>query len=155
MTASLMESVLERHPFFQGVSQQHVHWIAAHAAHISVPAGRMFFRQGEPANQFYLITKGIVALEVFAPTRGPIQLMTVGVGDVLGWSWLFPPYSWHLDARAVEEAEAIALDGLSLRAQCDADHELGYQLMKQSVLLIEQRLQAAMLQLIDMYGVKG
>lgn len=151
MTA--VESILNEHPFFRDIEARLIQQMADHASSVSFEAGRLIFRQGEPANQFYIISQGHVALEVFAPDRGAIPLMTLGAGDVLGWSWLFEPYIWHLDARAIEDTQAIVLDGAELRAECEANHELGYHLMKHSVQLIEQRLEAAMVQMIDMYGV--
>lgn len=147
-----LKTTLNEHPFFQDIANHHVQDIVAHAEYRSFNSGRLIFRQGEPAQQFYILTDGHVALEVFAPDRGPIRLMTLSAGDVLGWSWLFEPYIWHLDARALETTNTIMLDGAALRAECDTNHELGYHLMKHSVNIIEQRLQASMLQMIDMYG---
>ncbi len=149
-----LESVLEEHPFFQDIGSHYVHQIAEHATTMTFEPGRLIFHQGEPANQFYIVSQGHVALEIYSPEHGPIRLMTVGAGDVLGWSWLFEPYIWHLDARAIESTEAIALDGAGLRAECDTNHELGYHLMKHSVQIIAQRLQASMMQMLDMYGVR-
>jgi CRP-like cAMP-binding protein len=148
-----LEITLTDHPFFQDIEARYIQEMAAHASHRRFDAGQLIFRQGEPAQQFYILNEGLVALEVFAPDRGPIRLMTLETGDVLGWSWLFEPYIWHLDARAIEPTSAIALDGAALRAECNTNHELGYHLMKHSVHIIEQRLQAAMIQMIDMYGV--
>lgn len=153
MTA--MESILQEHPFFSDIESHYLNMIAEHSSYVTFERGRLVFRQGEPANTFYIISQGHVALEVFAPDQGPISLMTLGEGEVLGWSWLFDPYTWHLDARAIEETQAIALDGTELRAQCEANHELGYLLMRRSVVIVQQRLQAAMMQLIDMYGLKN
>jgi CRP-like cAMP-binding protein len=72
---------------------------------------------------------------------------------VLGWSWLFPPYRWHFDARALELTRAIALDGKCLREKCEEDHDLGYELVKRVAQIIMERLQATRLQLLDVYGV--
>lgn len=152
MATPQIESTLARHPFFQEVALAELGAIVEHAAVISFEPGRLIFHQGEPAEQLFLITEGKVSLEVFAPQRGPILLMTLGPEDVLGWSWLFPPYRWHLDARALEPTQAIAIDGARLRERCETNHELGYQLMRHSVGVIEQRLQAALLQLVDLYG---
>jgi CRP-like cAMP-binding protein len=93
-----------------------------------------------------------VALEIVAPQRGPIIVETLGEGDILGWSWLIPPYNWHFDARAVELTRAIALDGKCLRTKCEADHDLGYELLKRFTNIMEQRLEATRLQLLDIYG---
>jgi CRP-like cAMP-binding protein len=147
-----LQSVLEAHPFFQDVEQRYIQMVAEHATLETFTPGQLIFRQGEPANRFYIISEGPVALEVFSPEHGPVRLMTLGAGDVLGWSWLFEPYVWHLDARALESTTAIALDGAELRATCDQNHELGYHLMKHSVQIVAQRLQASMIQMLDVYG---
>lgn len=150
---TVVEPILKEHPFFRGIESRYIDRIADQAVSMNFAAGRLIFRQGELANQFYIITRGRVALEVFAPQHGAIPLMTLESGDVLGWSWLFEPYTWHFDARALEDTQAIAMDGAGLRVQCDENHELGYQLMKHSVHIIEQRLQAVMIQMIDVYDL--
>ena len=73
-------------------------------------------------------------------------------GEILGWSWLVPPYRWHFDARAVELTRAIALDGKCLREKCEEDHDLGYEVMRRFVVIIAQRLEETRLQLLDVYG---
>ena len=95
-----------------------------------------------------------MALQVFVPGRGPITLDTLGAGEVLGWSWLFPPYRWHFDAQTVEQTRAIAFNGECLRTKCDADPHLGYALMQRFAHIMMQRLQATRLQLLDMYGIQ-
>jgi CRP/FNR family cyclic AMP-dependent transcriptional regulator len=92
-------------------------------------------------------------LEAFAAQRGPITIETIEAGEVLGWSWLFPPYRWHFSARVVEPTRAIALDGVCLRSKGEADHDLGYELVKRVAQIMMQRLQATRLQLLDVYGV--
>jgi CRP-like cAMP-binding protein len=90
---------------------------------------------------------------VFIPGQGRITIETIASGDVLGWSWLFPPYRWHFDAQALELTRAIAFDGACLRAKCDDDHDLGYALQRFARIMM-QRLQATRLQLLDVYGVR-
>ena len=84
--------------------------------------------------------------------RGPVVIETLHDGDVVGWSWLFPPYRWQFDARALEPSRAIAFDGACLRGKCEADHELGYELMRRFAGSIIERLQATRLRLLDVYG---
>ncbi len=78
---------------------------------------------------------------------------TVAEGDVLGWSWLFPPYRWVFDAQALELTRALVFDGTCLRGKCEDDHNLGYELMKRFAHVVVQRLQATRLQLLDVYGI--
>jgi CRP-like cAMP-binding protein len=149
-----LEPIIAQHPFFQDLEPLHRQLIVECAANVRFQAGAFLFREGEAANQFYLIRHGMVALQVFVPGRGAITVDTLEAGEVLGWSWLFPPYRWHFDAQTLELTRAIAFDGQCLRAKCDADHDLGYALMQRFARIMMQRLQATRLQLLDMYGVQ-
>jgi CRP-like cAMP-binding protein len=117
-----------------------------------VAAGAYLFREGEPAERFFLIRNGTVALEVVTPGRGAVVIETLHPGDVVGWSWLFAPYRWQFDGRAVVPTRTIAFDGLCLRTKCDADHDLGYELMRRFAAVAVERLQATRLQLLDVYA---
>jgi CRP-like cAMP-binding protein len=125
------------------------------ASNVRFDAGQFILREGEDANYFYLIRHGKVALEIFAGHRGPITVETLEDGDIVGWSWLFPPYRWRFDARAVEITRAIALDGKCLRTKSEQDHDLGYELLKRFARIVEERLQATRLQLLDVYEVRS
>ena len=81
-----------------------------------------------------------------------MAIQSLKEGEVLGWSWMIPPYKWHFDARAFDLTRAIALDGACLREKCEEDHDLGYELMSRFALIIAQRLEATRLQLMDIYG---
>jgi CRP-like cAMP-binding protein len=115
--------------------------------------GAYIFKEGEEANEFYLIRAGKVALEIFAPQRKPIMLATLDEGEVLGWSWLLPPYQWRFHAHAIETVRAIALDGKCLRTKCEENHDLGYEILKRFAQIMEQRLEATRFQLLDVYAV--
>jgi CRP/FNR family transcriptional regulator, cyclic AMP receptor protein len=110
------------------------------------------FREGEAADQFYLVREGLIAVQVLVPHRGFVTVETVNEGEVLGWSWLFPPYRWHFSARTLQPTRALAFDGLCLRGKCEEDHDLGYELMKRFSRITAERLQATRLQLLDLYG---
>ena len=150
-----LERILSEHPFLKGLDKSYIELIVGCASNVRFNAGEFIFREGEEANKFYFIRHGRVALEIFVPERGAITIQTLGEGDVLGWSWLFPPYRWHFDARALELTRAIALDGKCLREKCEENHDLGYELMKRFAHVIEERLQATRIQLLDIYGVRS
>lgn len=149
-----LEPILVQHPFFQDIDATHQRLLVGCASNVRFAAGADLFREGDAADQFYLIRHGRVALQVFIPGQGRITLETIEAGDVLGWSWLFPPYRWHFDAQALELTRAIAFDGGCLRAKCDDDHHLGYTLMQRFARIMMQRLQATRLQLLDVYGAR-
>jgi CRP-like cAMP-binding protein len=147
-----LEPVLAEHPFLKGLAPHYIQLIVGCASNVRFEAGQFLFHEGEEANKFYIIRHGKVAVDIFAAGRGPITIQTIGEGEVLGWSWLIPPYHWHFDARAAELTRAIALDAKCLRTKCEEDHDLGYELLKRFSHIIEQRLEATRLQLLDVYG---
>lgn len=120
------------------------------AREVHFEAGETLFREGEPANQFFLIESGCVVLEAHEPANGTIVIQNVRAGGVLGWSWLFPPFVWHFQARAGEATNAIALSGAHLLIAAERDHEFGYELMKRVSQVIIHRLQTTRKQLLDL-----
>jgi len=147
-----LEPILAQHPFFRDLDPAYRQFIVECAGNVRFQAGEYLCHEGEAANQFYLIRQGRVALQIFVPGKGPNTFLTVEAGEVLGWSWLFPPYRWQFDVRAVELTRAIGFDGQCLRTKCEADHALGYALMQRCARIMTERLQAARLQLLDFYG---
>ena len=146
---------LRKHPFLVSMDSDHLEIIASCASPVRFDAGQMVYREGDAADQFFLITEGRVAIEIFASERGSLVIQTLGPGDVTGWSWLFPPYRRRFNVRAVEATKAIALEGKSLREKADADHRLGYELFKRFSRIVVDRLLAARLQILDMYGKRA
>ena len=147
-----IEQLIAESPTFAGLDESRLELIAGCAHNEHVEAGTLLLREGEPADVFFLIRRGVVALEVHAPGRGSLQIETLVAGDVVGWSWLFPPYRWHMDGRAVESFSLVAFDGACLRGKCEDDHDLGYELMKRFAANVVDRLQATRFQLLDVYG---
>jgi CRP-like cAMP-binding protein len=149
-----LERIIAQHPFFAGLEPQYLDLAVGCAANTRFKAGDYIFKEGQQANEFYLLRSGKVALEVFAPQHKPILIETLGEGDILGWSWLLPPYVWKFHAHAVENTLAVALDGKCLRTKCEQNHDLGYELLKRFAQIIVQRLEVTRFQLLDVYSVK-
>ena len=147
----MIERMLSQHEFFAGMDAEYRALIAGCARNAVFGDGSFLFREGEPAQTFYLVREGAVALEITAP-GGVLTVQTVGAGEVAGFSWLFGPHRWQFDGRAVGRVHAVELDGVCLRAKCDADPRLGYDLMQRFAGLATRRLQATRLQLMDVYG---
>lgn len=147
-----LEEILAEHRLFKGMDPAHLELIAGCGSNARFNEGENLFRDGEPADHFFLIRHGNVALDIYVPQRGPVTVETVHEGQVVGWSWLFPPYRWHFDARSVALTRVISFDGKCLRGKCDENPEFGYLLMQRFAQVITERLQAARLQLLDMYG---
>ena len=147
-----LEPIIRQQPFFQGLEDRHIKLITGCAKNVRYDGGKVIFREGDPANQFFLIREGQVAIEVMIPHRGFTTIQTVQAGDLLGWSWLFKPYRWHFGARTQRPTRALAFDGKCLRGKCEKDHDLGYEFFKRFTQLMIDRLEATRLQLLDLYG---
>ena len=147
-----LESVLADVPLFDGLDPGKLALLAGCAGNVHFAAGEHLFREGEPADAFYVVRHGSVALETFVPARGPVLIETIEAGDVVGWSWLFPPYRWHLDARAVTDVRATGFDGACWRRKCAEDPVLGYDVMGRFTQVLIERLQWTRLRLLDVYG---
>lgn len=152
MKLTSIRELLAGHPMFAGLPTGDLALIARCGQNVRLPWGAALFEEGGRADTFYVIRRGKIALETHAPGSPTIVISTLGDGDVVGWSWLFPPYRWQFDGRVVEDTSAVALDGACLRERCDADPELGYRLMQRFARLAGERLQATRLQLLDLYG---
>jgi CRP-like cAMP-binding protein len=137
---------------FDGLAREQLELIAGCGRNEHVESGAFLLREGNPADRFFLIRRGAVAIEVHAPGRGALKIETLHAGDAVGLSWLFEPYRWQLDARAVEPCELIGFDAVCLRGKLEADHDLGYELMRRFTANLIERLQATRLQLLDVYG---
>jgi CRP-like cAMP-binding protein len=139
------------HPFLSSLSPAYLAVLAECAEHRQFAAEEIIFREGEVADRFYLIQEGKVALESHVPPKGRLIVQDLGRDDVLGWSWLFPPYVWHFQARAVERTRAITFNGAHLLVACERNHEFGYDLMKRLAQVLIRRLQATQQHLVKLH----
>jgi len=146
-----IDQYLPEHPFFHGLDDSITELLAGCASNVHVRRGEFVFHEGEPADHFYVLRRGMVAIEVRTPARG-VVLDTLQDGDVMGWSWMVPPYRWTFDARATAETSAVAFDAACLRVKFDTDPRVGYDLTKRFVGVMNQRLQSARIRLLDIYG---
>jgi CRP/FNR family transcriptional regulator, cyclic AMP receptor protein len=123
--------------------------IVAGAKHAEYDADHTIFRKGEPANQFFLIESGMVALEADGPRKGSAPIQMVGDGELLGWSWLFPPFTWHFSARAVKSTQAFVLNGGHLLVLCEENHDLGFDVMRRIAQIVISRMEATSKKLLE------
>jgi CRP/FNR family transcriptional regulator, cyclic AMP receptor protein len=144
--------LLAEHPFFAGLDDDVLALLVGCATNAHYSAGDALFRGGTPADQFFVIRSGRVAIELVAPGRHPLVVETADAGEVVGWSWLVAPYQWFGDGKAVEETSVIALDGACLRGKCEADPNVGFQLLTRVTHVMYDRLQATRVRLLDLYG---
>lgn len=138
-----MANRVSLHPFLAGLNPHHLALLTDCAMATHFKKGEIVLKEGEFANRFYLIESGKVILESAAAEDEPVIVDTIGAGDLLGWSWMFPPYIWHFTARATEATDAIFFHGTILRGHCEKDDSLGYELFKRMSAVMIKRLQCA------------
>jgi CRP-like cAMP-binding protein len=148
-----LTEILQQHPFLHGLSEEHMQTLVGCASNVRFPEGSRLISEGQIANKFFLIRTGRVALETEVSGRGSIRIQTSGPGEVLGWSWLISPYRWHFSGIATMDTRAIALDAECLRNKCETDPHFGYEMLKRLAIVMERRLEATRLQLLDVYGM--
>ena len=146
-----LQGILTEHPFLIDLPAQCAETVTDCTSNVRFEAGKFIFQEGEEANRFYLIREGMVALQIYCEQRGPLTILTLSEGDVLGSSWVFPPYCWKFSAQAVRDTRTFAVDGNCLRQKAERDPVLGYELLKRFVGLVEQCLEATRLQLVNVY----
>jgi len=147
-----LSRVISEHPFCQGLEPRYVDLLAGRSGNVRLCPGHHLFREGGEANQFCLIREGKILLKSPSRQCGLLNLEAVEAGEVLGWSWLVPPYRWRFGGRALESVSAIAVDGKCLRKKCEKDSELGHALLKRTVEMLGQRLDATRFRLLDLYS---
>ena len=140
------------HPFLVGMGKEQVALLTDCAIGAHFSKGQVILREGEQANRFYLIESGKVILESGKAYGQPVIIDTIGAGDLLGWSWMFSPYTWQFTARASEPTTAIFFYGTILREYCERDHSLGYELLKRMTAIMMRRMQAARQKMIDVHA---
>ncbi len=149
---STIAGMLAEYPPLSRLSGGPLEVLAKHARLEQHDAGDRVLRTGNPADTFYVVSHGRVAIEVVSPRGGSVVIETLDPGEVLGVSWMLPPYRLTFDARCIDQCGLIAIDAQAVRDACDEDPVLGYALYKELLGVVRDRLQAARMQLLDLYG---
>lgn len=151
MEVRTLDSVIGEASIFRKLSRDHLALIAGCASNTGFSAGEQVFREGDAADVFFLVRRGLIAIDAYVPHLGRLTIETAGPGDIVGWSWLLPPYRWHFTGRVVEAVRAVQFDGACLRGKAEADPALGYELTRRFAPLLVSRLQATRHRLVDVY----
>jgi CRP/FNR family transcriptional regulator, cyclic AMP receptor protein len=145
-------AALATHPFLHGMSGDQLRVLAGAASDVMFPARHRIFEDGGTANRFWLIQSGHVSLDLHVPGEGPVVIETIGMGELLGWSWLFPPYKWAFGAVAATAVQAFEFHAPTVREACASDPDLGYELQQRVARVLAKRLQATRIRLIARTG---
>jgi CRP/FNR family cyclic AMP-dependent transcriptional regulator len=149
--STTIRDLLAVQPVLAGLEAGDLDLMAGCGRNRVVDVGELLACEDDPADEFFVLRDGRVALEIDSPT-GPLVIETIGPGQLVGWSWIFPPHRWDYDVEVLEEAHVIAIDASCLRAKCDADPAFGYRVMQRFAQVVAERLAATRLRLLDLYG---
>ena len=149
------QEFLAGHEFFAGLNQDFLEFLSEYATEKTVKKGEVLFQQGKTADKFYLLRNGCVSVQVPALVGPPLELQVLGDNQILGWSWLIPPYRWNFVARAVEDTDLLEFDGNALLQRCEQDPKFGYELFKRFTALMSERLEAARQKMMDQWNPPG
>lgn len=147
-----LAETLAAHPLFQGLGADTMTFLEGCAANEVFQAGSYLFKAGEASDRFFLLREGDIALEIQIPGRARLTVKSLHPGEVVGASWMLPPYTWRFDARALSAVRATSIDAHCLRRKCDDNPALGYEVFKRFLPILADRLQAARVQLVDLYA---
>lgn len=153
-TIDSVEGLIEAHPFLFGLGSDHIHFLRECATLRRFAAHQQIFHDGGEADHFYLVLSGKVALETFVPGAGMARIETIGPGEALGWSWLFPPFRWHFTASTLEPTEVISFEAARLRDKAEEDRDFRDELLTRVSKMLLNRLENTRMQLIDVYGMR-
>jgi CRP/FNR family cyclic AMP-dependent transcriptional regulator len=145
-----LEGILSEHPFARDLPPEVLQTIAGCCSNAAYHPGDYIFREGEPADHFFMIRQGLVALEIHVPQGPPIVVETLETGEIFGWGWLVPPYKWTNDARASEQVRLLKLDGACLRGKMEVDRALGYEIYKRFLPIMAKRLATTRLRIVEL-----
>jgi len=152
---SSKEDFLSAHAFFKGLNADYITLLSEYATERQVKKGGVLFQPGKPANRFYLLRNGRVSVQVPALVGPALELQVLGDNQILGWSWLIPPYRWNFLARAVEDTDLLEFDGSAILERCEQDPKFGYELFKRFTALMSERLDAARQKMMDQWNPPG
>lgn len=155
MSDESVASMLASNELFEGLPEDVLEVLARHAEERRLERNAILFGHGDPAREFFLLRSGAVVIEVPAISGPSLEVQHLGPGEVLGWSWLIPPYRWSFQARAEEPTELLAFDGEAVRARCEADAAFGYAVLRRFSSLMSERLEAARLTMMEEWNPPG
>ncbi|MDH3636303.1 MAG: cyclic nucleotide-binding domain-containing protein [Gammaproteobacteria bacterium] len=155
MSKQSIEDYLSDHAFFSGMDDSYVKFLSDSATELQMKMGDVLFQYGKPADKFYLLREGQMSIQVPALMGPALDIQTLGNDQILGWSWLIPPYRWSFMARALEDSDLIEFDGSAILARCQEDPKFGYELFKRFAALMSERLDAARQKMMDQWNPPG
>ncbi len=152
---SSIEEYLSSHKFFMGLDESFIKFLADNATELTIKEDKVLFQQGKTADRFYLLRSGQISVQVPALVGPTLELQLLGANQILGWSWLIPPYRWNFMARAVEDTDLLEFDGSAILDRCEKDPRFGYELFKRFTALMSTRLEAARQKMMGQWNPPG
>jgi len=155
MSKQSIEDYLSGHAFFSKMDSSYLKFLSDSVTELRIKKGDVLFKHGNRADKFYLLRNGQISIQVPALMGPTLEIQTLGEDQILGWSWLIPPYMWSFQARAMEDSDLLEFDGSAILARCEEDPNFGYELFKRFAALMSERLDAARQKMMDEWNPPG
>lgn len=155
MSTLSIQDYLSTHKFFSGLDENFLKFLSESATELSIKKNDVLFQQGKRADTFYLLREGQISVQVPALVGPSLEIQQLGDNQLLGWSWLIPPYRWNFMARAEQDSYLLEFDGNAILTRCEEDAEFGYELLKRFATLMSERLDAARQKMMDQWNPPG
>ena len=146
---------MSTHAFFSRMDSSFLKFLSNSVTELRIKKGDVLFKHGNRADKFYLLRNGQISIQVPALMGPTLEIQTLGEDQILGWSWLIPPYRWSFQARALEDSDLLEFDGSAILARCEEDPNFGYELFKRFAALMSERLDAARQKMMDEWNPPG
>ncbi len=155
MKTDAIEHYLSQQALFAGLDEKYIAILSQHARKLRIEKGEMLFRQGEPAEKFYVVCDGRISIQIPSVYGPPLEIQALGNDEVAGWSWLIAPYRWSFQAKAEQDTDLLEFDGPAILARCEAEPRFGFELLKRFAALMSERLEAARLKMMETWNPPG
>lgn len=155
MKKKAIDHYLSQQALFAGLDEKYIAFLSRHAKKLSIEKGEMLFRQGEPAEKFYVVRDGRISVQIPSLYGPPLEIQALGNDQVLGWSWLIAPYRWSFQAKAELDTDLLEFDGRAVLAHCEEEPRFGFELLKRFAALMSERLEAARLKMMEAWNPPG
>lgn len=151
---SISEYMLS-HEFFSELNEDSMLILCKYVRPLEIKKGQLLFRQGEHADNFYIIRNGHISVQIPALMGPTLEIQTLSKDQVLGWSWLISPYQWHFQAKAERDSSLLEFNGSKILARCELEPKFGYELLKRFAVLMSDRLDASRQKMMDEWNPAG
>ncbi len=144
-------SDFKKFDFFNAFSEDQLAELAKVTEIKAFAKGAEIYKEGDRANQIFMVTKGWVSLRKIDPERDiGISFENREKGELFGTACFMKPQEYTLNAICMEESEVLAMNADKLFDLFQEDYEIGYRFLKEVAKVYFERYKSVKRQLYEM-----